>query len=142
MSNRCPGCNKMASLEMADPEVELEIADTTVKATIRIVRNSECCGEEMKEATLEPEEEIAIEDLKGHVDEKTGEVLEGHELDVEEDSSEGTERTEGKGRGMRSFYGARVSYSITCSCQASGAGAICTGELEDDVQASSMEDLN
>lgn len=60
-----------------------------------------------------------------------------HELEIEEESSERTNRTEGKGRGRKTFYGASVEYRVNCSCK----GFEFAGILEDDIQASGMDDL-
>ena len=114
---RCPGYNKFAPLETAEPEVEVEISQdkngTLVSATVRIVRNSECCGEEMKEANFEPSAEVDAELLKEHFDPKTGEPLsEDCELVVEADDAENTERSEGTGRGMKSFYGFELHWTV------------------------------
>lgn len=72
MSNRCSSCNKFTALEFQEPEEQsfdedLQLTEDegtvvgSVSANIRIFRNSECCGEEMKEATLEISEEVTIE---------------------------------------------------------------------------------
>ena len=81
---QCPGCQKFPALTTnEDPECELEISGRTVKATIRLVRESECCSEEMKEANMEPEIDIDADKLAGHVDDE-GEEMEGHDLSIEE----------------------------------------------------------
>lgn len=141
MAAQCPGCQKFCGLETdEDPDVELDLTGRTVVANIRLVRYSSCCNEEMKEANMEPEQEIDVEQLAGHVDEE-GEALEDHDLEVEETSKEITERTEGKGRGTRTFHGVTVSFSITCSCQEKGAKAVYEGTISDECQASAMEEL-
>ena len=141
MAAQCPGCQKFAPLTTnEDPEVELDLSGRTVVANIRLVRESECCSEEMKEANMEPEVEIDVEKLAGHVDEE-GEPMEGHDLDIEEGDKEITERSEGKGRGTRTFHGVLVRFSISCSCQESGAPAVYEGEISDECQASSMDEL-
>src|SRR3990167_5382934 len=93
----CPSCNKFAALTFEEPEVEQEIQldGTSVSATVRIVRNSEGCGEEMKEATLEMEQEIDVHAFDGHIDPDL-EAIEGHELEVDADDPEQIE--EGGGR--------------------------------------------
>jgi len=141
MGKQCPGCNKLAGLETdEDPDVEISLDGTTVSANMRLVRRSTCCSEDMKEASFEPEEEIDPAEFEGHVDED-GEALDGHELDVEEHGIEVTERSEGKGRGLKTFYGVKVDYEIHCSCQKPGDKALYTGSLSDECQASHMDEL-
>lgn len=61
----CPGCQKFASLELQEPEPEsdpeIDGESGIVTCEVRIVRNSACCGEEMKEATLELEADVSNE---------------------------------------------------------------------------------
>jgi hypothetical protein len=140
MMARCPGCNKFPSLETQDPEVELDVLGTAVVGTVRLVCASVCCGEELKEATFNIEDEIDATLLEGHVGED-GELLEDHELEVEEESSEATERVAGKGRGAKMFRGVVVRYSVRCSCQESGAKSLHDGEHSDEIQASCMDEL-
>ena len=135
----CPSCNKFAALEMQDPEMEnLEINGTIVSCSVRIVRSSECCGDEIKEATLEMEEEIDPSTFEGHLDDKH-EPLEGHELEVEEKSVDQLE--EGGGRYKKSYFGAEVTYSVSCACQKAGEPPLHEGTLSDKVAASHMDEL-
>lgn len=135
MGKQCPDCNKLAGLETQDPEdVELEIEGSEVQARFRVVRNSACCGTEMKEANFEPEMDLADKHaavLKAHDGE-------GHELSIEETGVELIERSEGRGRGTRSFYGATVSFDVTCSCQEE---PILSESISDDCQASHFDEL-
>jgi hypothetical protein len=64
----CPGCQKFASLELGDAEVESEEVqeDGTYTAEIRVVRTSACCGEEMKEARFTIEGDVG-EELTAHI---------------------------------------------------------------------------
>lgn len=145
---RCPGCDKFASLESADPEVEIQISQdkngAMVSATVRIVRTSECCGEEMKEATFEPSAEIAAELLKDHFNPETGEPLtEDCELEIDDgEDAENTERTEGKGRGLKSFYGFQLHWSVKCGCGRDDGKTLAEGTFTDDIQASHMDELS
>lgn len=131
---RCPDCNKFVPYEEQDPEVEVEIDEEgTVTGTVRIVNACGECGTELREATFEvdaPEYGLAAEELAKH----TGE---GHGLEVEEQSSERTTRQEGKGRYAKSFYGYDLAFRVTCSC---GQLKI-EGQTNDDIQASSMDEL-
>jgi hypothetical protein len=159
MANKCSSCGKLCGLETEDPEVEMEIDGTTLKATARLVRNSECCGDEVKTADLEAEVELPAAALADHVldpnvkaalliEKETlkaridaiDETLDEHELDVDFEA-EGTERCEGKGRGMRTFYGFTAEYTVTCSCEEQRID-LCKGTLSSEVQASAMEDSN
>ena len=152
---RCPSCNKFPSLETQDPEVDLDINGTCVTATVRLVRASECCGEECKTADFDPTDEIDFAEFAGHIDPTTGKPLEvgedetEHELEVEEVDVEATERVEGKGRGARTFYGFKVRFSVSCACGKGKDGkdagddkVLYEGELEDEIQASHMEEMS
>ena len=59
------------------------------------------------------------------------------ELEVEESDMERTSRSEGKGRGTRTFYGARVGFTVKATFR--GATHEFEGSFEDDIQASSMD---
>lgn len=128
---RCNQCNKFVGVEEADPEVNsLEIdSDGRVSAEVRIANNCPECSSEMKEASFDVDLEADIED--GHVG------VEGHELSVEEGSLERTQRSTGKGRGTRTFYGFELTATITCSCGKLEATDVV---LSDDIQASGMDD--
>lgn len=143
MSNRCPSCEKMVSLDFNDPEVEsIEVeaeepdpngdpklddhTTLSVTANVRIVRVCADCGEEMKEATLDLEE-TSIE----------GPIGSGHEFEVEEDSVDQIE--EGGGRYAKSYFGAEVGYTITCTC---GCGFARSATMSDKVAASEMDEMN
>jgi len=151
---RCPDCNKFVSLDSeTEPEVDLEVSDDgTVTGTAMIVNNCGDCGTEMAAAELEvsidpesicapppPDAPPPVEGAPPAV----GESLEEHlaklhdpeaSLEVEDTSRERTDRYEGKGRGQRHYYGARLEVEVTCSC-----GWVGTGEWTDDVQASGMD---
>lgn len=153
MSNKCPSCNKFSALEFQEPEEEsfdedLLLAQDTgevngsMSATVRIIRNSECCGEEMKEATLEMSEEVTIDHdkLEEHLVKKedgSWTWKEGCELTVDHEDPEQVE--EGGGRYAKSYFGARIAYKVTCEC---GKGdELHEGTLEDKIAASSMDEI-
>lgn len=145
---RCASCNKFVSFDTeSDPEVEnLEVDDEgNVSMSVRIVNTCAECGDEMTEASMdiEVERDAYCQDWDEHIKEKheaneEGEIPEGKEpvLEVSEAGSERTSRSEGKGRGMKTFYGAKIDFEVKCKCEWTA-----TGTAEDDVQASSMDEL-
>ena len=128
---RCPDCNRFVANEETDPEVELDLNGEEVTASVRIVNACSDCSSELSEASFDFSESIDEAIIKAH----NGE---GHDLEVEESAAERESRTEGKGRGCRTFYGARVDWALKCACQAE---ALVTGSFQDDCQASSMDSL-
>ncbi len=154
MPNRCENCNKFTALEFQEPEEEsfevegLEVitkdgaVSATASATVRISRNSECCGDTMKEATFEMSEEFVInhDKLEEHLVEKEGggwAWKEGCALIANNEDPEQVE--EGGGRYAKSYFGASVDYSVTCEC---GKGdELHEGTIEDKVAASEMDDV-
>ena len=103
MPNPCPSCNKLASLEMQDPEVyDLELDDDgKITGFVRIVRASVCCGDAMKEATFDIELDAPECPEKGTFS----------DVDAELSSLE-----EGGGRYAKSYFGAEGVFKVTCSC--------------------------
>jgi len=149
MANRCSSCSKLCALNTEDPEVDFESISVdnrgiAIKASVRLARSSECCGDEVKETTFEPETSLNWSDIPGiekHYDTKTGEPLsDDHELDIDEGDVNTTERSEGRGRGLKSFYGFEVGYVVRCACDTSEA--LYEGTFEDDMQASHFEEIN
>lgn len=153
MPNRCENCNKFTALEFQEPEeesFEVEGLDqisedgtvaATAAATVHLSRNSECCGDTMKEATLEMSEEFVIDHdkLEEHLVKKEGggwAWKEGCELTAKNEDPEQVE--EGGGRYAKSYFGASMAYSVTCEC---GKGnELHESILEDKVAASEMDD--
>lgn len=143
---RCPDCNKFVGNDEQEPEVEsVEVeaddaeaaTNATVTASVRIVNACADCGTELTEATLDLEAEVPLtpEHHRCPPEAKGGEP--SLDLEAEETSNERTSRTEGKGRGLRTFYGAKVEATVKCRC-----GKIeTTVTLEDDVQASGMDSM-
>ena len=151
MPNRCANCNKFTSLEFQEPEEEsFEVNDfekitngvvkATASATVRISRNSECCGDTMKEATLEMSETFVIDHdkLKDHlVKKKDGSWAwtEGCKPVAWNEDPEQLER----GGGRATLYlGASIAYSITCKCEK--GDVLYESTLEDQIAASEMDD--
>jgi hypothetical protein len=146
---RCPNCNKYSALEFQDPELESFEADfdldedsgdleVSVKFSARIVRNTECCGDEAKEASLEAEESFVLSqtEISDHVvkgpDGKWG--WRDDEAEAENDDPEQVE--EGGDRYAKSYFGASVHYTIRV-----GECTIHEGTLTDKVAASAMDEL-
>lgn len=144
---RCGDCNKFVSLEEQDPEVEsVDYDGGEVRATVRIVNECAECGTELRESTLEMSTEAPDgwddhdpDQLKANG--KDAEECARHEITVEEESYERTSRQDGKpgtpSRFRKTFYGAKVTVKATCKCGAWEE----TVDLEDDVQASGMDEL-
>lgn len=131
---RCPSCNKFVAFEESDPEVDLEDnADLgTVNGTVRIVNACAECGEELKEANFDIDVDVS-EFVNAHTD-KDDEGT--HEISIEEGGFERDQRSEGKGRGAKTFYGASGSIRLSCKCGENQDVA-----WSDFVQASDMDEL-
>lgn len=131
---KCPSCNKFAGLESQDPEVdeEFDAESGQVTASARLVRNSSCCGDEMKEASFEFEEAMPEEIVQAHQGE-------GHELEADF-SSEAIE--EGGGRYAKSYFGVQIDVTVRCSCQKQEDDPLWNHQFSDKVSASEMEELN
>lgn len=163
----CPGCQKFASLELQDPEEqsepEIDGSSGEVSCEVRIVRNSACCGEEMKEATLELTADISaeldafIEDKvhaaqpEGEADAAAAEALEeeirdGLEVQAEFTGVEETQNTyqRGKKKGQRipnprywtSLFGAEMTGTVTYQGE-----VVAEFSVTETVPASGMEEL-
>lgn len=126
---KCPSCNKFAALEMQEPEVNelsFDSESRMVTADVRILRNSECCGDEMKEYTFNVEEEVGQE-----IADKMDAILKDDpeaEFDVEEGSVEILE--EGGGRYRKSYFGFTLSANITVAKATTPRTAEQQAELE------------
>lgn len=114
---KCPNnCNdgKFVSLETGDPEDEGNLAidgEGNVTGTFRLTRNCAECGETLKEATDELEDNISDE-LDGHMNGPDGEG--GHELSIELDACQADES--GGSRYSKNIINAQVDVIVTCSC--------------------------
>lgn len=121
---RCNDCNKFVSQEAGEPEVnDLEYADGCITGSVRITQCCAECSSELKEAYLD----IDMSDIQFC----SGP---GHEVEVEGEA-EATDKSEGKGRYSKTFYGATANLTLKCSC-----GKTTTAEWEDYCQASSMDE--
>lgn len=127
---RCNDCNKFASL---DTDVEPEVQEDTLNedsgclsfdVSVRITNNCSDCGAELREAVLDVSDTFDTE------------PEEGMEYTIEVDELSRIDRSEGKGRSVKTFYGFEATVVL------SGDGE----ELErksigDDIQASHMDEL-
>lgn len=126
---RCPNCSKFVSLELQDPEVnDLQLDDDgTITASVRVVRNCQDCGTEMKEATFDVSLEVP------EVTHTVGADRDKCQLSVEDNLSQ---LEEGGGRYKKSYYGAEGTFNLTCTC-----GAKAEVQWSDKIDASSMDEI-
>ncbi len=123
---RCPDCNKFTSMDLSEPEVELDVDDDgNVTAEINLSRTCADCGTELKTGSLTAEEQVDVAAHQG----------EGHDLTVEETGIESIE--EGGGRYAKSYFGAAVNFEVHCSCQ---TAAVATGTVSGKMAASEMDE--
>lgn len=127
---RCPDCNKFVGIEMAEPELELEVDnDGLVTGTVRMVQTCADCGSELAEASMDVEVQVELTHAEGCKKESG--------LEVEDESAENDDRYEGKGRGRKHFYVASVTGNVKCGdCE-----AVAHLETSVEEQASSFESL-
>jgi len=118
---------------MQDPEVnDLSMDGGNVTAEVRIVRNSACCNDEMKEYNFSTEVEIPeeIQQKMDAIQEKDPDA----EFTVEEGGIDQLE--EGGHRYKKSYYGFTLTARIMHDKDELG-----TVELSDKIEASSMDEL-
>lgn len=153
MPNPCPGCNKFAALEMAEPETDIEIDEETgdVTGTVRVVLQSSCCSEEMKDNEFNVQVEgSSIDGLTAHIeghkseeDDEDGEP-EAYSLEVTGDAvaDDYFQSTDRYGQPIKNpryqkhFYGYSLDFTVTCSC-----GEEFEGSTVDHEQASAFNEL-
>lgn len=152
---RCPDCNKFVSTDSEqDPEVSIDVDENgEVTGSIQIANACAECGTEMHTADfdvcVDPNDITRSEDEKSLAaflaeckqKKETGALPldedDDIELEVDEGDTERTSRTEGNGRGTRTFYGARVGFTVKVTFR--GVTSEFEGSVEDDIQASSMD---
>lgn len=147
MPTPCPGCSKLCSLENGEPEVnDVEIGDGSITASVRLVRNSSCCDQEMKEYNYELNLDISKE-LKAHEDKYHNGVPQTYS--VEEDSCDVDES--GGNRYAKNMIGVTLSVDVTCDGEhddddADGLDTLKKNvgnySLEDKTNAGSFDELN
>lgn len=136
---RCNDCNKFVSY--GDPEIETNLdanideTDGSVQVTGDVSCTLTCgdCGSQLKQTSFDVDENVPFEGMK--LTDAT------HEVEVETSSEEGTSRTEGKGRGLKTFYGVNIEITVTAKPKEGDAEPqTVTINFTDDTQASSFED--
>jgi hypothetical protein len=149
---RCPDCNKFVSLDSSqDPEVTIDVDETgEVTCAFQIANACEQCGTEMFTAQFDTS--VSADGITRSEDSKTlaeflgeckAKVAEGEteddeiDLEVDESDLERTDRYEGKGRGQRHYYGAKVGFTVKATFR--GVTHEFEGSVEDEIQASSMD---
>jgi hypothetical protein len=141
MVMRCPDCSKFVGLDTdGDPEVGLDMDGATGQVTgeIRIVNACAECGSELTEVNFNVEVDFPAAEahMAANVN-ASGEPGGDHELELEDAEITRTERSEGKGRGAKTFYGAEGTLTVKCKCGFSEDQA-----WSDECQASYMDQLS
>lgn len=101
---RCPDCNLFVGVELADPEMSLDVSDGEVTGEVRLVLCCAECGTELSETSADVQMEFEHPEN------------EKHSVGIHEENAEPQDYYEGKGRGARHFYAAEVSVALECSC--------------------------
>ena len=133
----CQQCQKFASLELGDPEVnnEPEFNNGTVTASVRIVRSCTECSTEMRDYEFEMEQEADV--IHVHPGESEPEYRVEAEGDPEiEEVKLGKNKKPNK-RGT-TFFQVKYQYSVYCTCKKE---PIYEGEFADEVRASDMNEV-
>jgi hypothetical protein len=124
---------------MQDPEVNdvsYDEENQSVSVEVRIVRNSACCGDEMKESTFNTDADVPDEIVA-----KMEAVKKEHpdaEFDASEGSCEPTE--EGGHRYKKSYFGYTLQIEFNAIYDGSGHD-LGSMEVTDQIQASAMDEL-
>lgn len=139
MARQCPSCSKLCGLEMQEPEVNevsLDEESQSVTVDVRIVRNSACCGDEMKEATFNTDT-----DLPNDIVAKM-EAIKKANPDAEFEAQEAgvTELEEGGSRYKKSYFGFSLTVAIVANVDGKEEG-LGTVEVTDKIEASGMDEL-
>jgi hypothetical protein len=105
---RCPDCNKFVSYGEPDPEIlSSEVEDNQLTVDVRVILDCSECGTELKETTLTIEKDLT--EIDDFCDCKNA------EFEIVLESAILYSRSEGKGRGTKTFYGADIEVEIKCS---------------------------
>lgn len=119
---RCSSCNLLCAVEPQIDNVDVDCdGEHTVSVSVDISLLSQCCSDTTGSATAEGSYNFELEHADG---------CEGGEWEAEENGYEETDWFTGKGRGMRHYYGASVTYRIHCSeCDVEDEQTVDVGEM-------------
>jgi hypothetical protein len=123
---------------MQDPEsndLSLDVDNLTATCEVRIVRNSACCGDEMKEYTFNTDADLSKEIADKIEAIQKREDYDESNFEIEESNLEPTE--EGGHRYKKSYYGYMLTAAIKYGDEELGSVT-----LEEKVEASGMDELN
>jgi len=139
MAQQCPSCSKLCSLEMQDPEVNdvsYDEENQSVSVEVRILRNSACCGDEMKDYTFNTDQELP-DTLVARMA-----AIKKEHPDAEFDAQEGGVDVleEGGSRYKKSYYGYTLTVDFVAIVDGK-ADTIGTVEVTDKIEASGMDEL-
>lgn len=145
---RCENCNKFVSFD--DPEINVDSDDVNwgservINVTVSVCVNRNCsdCGSTLRTATFDIEHEIKLtpEDAP---------IAEGAEITLDLEDPEENSRSEGKGRGMKSFIGFVLRGTVTVQDETPGDEGEDTKppeprtfefEVQDEMQASHFDE--
>lgn len=126
---RCPDCNKFVSFDTEqDPEIDVDINDTEIVGSCRIVNTCAECSQELKEANLDVSVDVASE-IESHTEtcEECKTARESGTLDLRVDHDGGSRFDEmvtkdrhgkpiTKSRYMKHKYGAQAVFTVTFPC--------------------------
>ena len=141
---RCSQCEKFVSNEQREVDggdVDVEVSDDArASAEVEIVNECADCSTDLTTASLSLESEPAFdeEEIKAHREahpDCTG-------FEAEDVTAERVERSEGKGRGRRTYYGVEVSCTVKCECAEDVADRLVKEgvTMEAEIQASAMDE--
>lgn len=147
MTTPCPGCHKLCALSLEEPEIQSEAIDSGGGITIEVTldRNSECCGEQMKQATFTLEGD-AGDAWRQHLEDahEAKDEWPDPEMTVDLELTDRRQEKDRHGKSIKNYryqkqyYG--VSATVTITCPACGE-TIEELTLEDECQASAFEEM-
>jgi hypothetical protein len=117
---RCPDCQKFVSYDEGEVEIESEEIDDDglVRITVRVPLPCAECGQDLKEAAIEVEEQIE-HDCEKYYEDPEGEIYTLDNVDAEFHSRRQTKDRHGKPiksyRYQKQFYGAEITGDVTCN---------------------------
>lgn len=134
---RCNDCNKFVGVNQAESQLtDLEVdQDGCVTGSCTLALECSDCGSELKTSDVEVNEQVegAEEHMSAH-DKKN--PSHSYELSITDSEVGDADKFEGKGRGMKHFYGIEGQFTVECSCKKFKAD----GKFSEFVQASHFDD--